>query len=61
MSLCVEMMRKFDEYLRGTLSREEAEVIRKHVATCEVCNLVLTSAERTLESHFPKTGHRSAA
>lgn len=52
---CKEAIRLVCEYLEGRLSPSVAVAIRRHIAQCKNCSMVMDAAKRTLEVYFDQS------
>ena len=52
---CKDAIRLMCAYLEGRLSPPVAKSIRRHVAQCNDCQLVMNAAQKTLEAYFDGT------
>ena len=49
---CRETVRLICEYLERRLSPSVAEVVKRHIAHCQNCHMVLEAAQQTLDAYF---------
>ena len=48
MKPCLEIMRKIEDFLMGTLPPDEAQAVRWHLGRCASCKVVFRSARRVV-------------